>query len=153
MLRLIFCNRYYKIKWLLCAFSLVVDRDLLIGPPSQMAPIPHQITSADFVSFFMPQKSFNKPFEFLLYKTNRLHFSVCVYCNRSTVTRLRLVSYFFLLYTLWRHLCTRENVIYLLNRFLPKRSFKLIILLVTLHSNFLWHYIKITSFHHLFLCV
>ena len=28
----------------------------------------------------MPQKSFNKPFEFLLYKTNRLHFSVCVYC-------------------------------------------------------------------------
>ena len=33
--------------------------------------------------FFMPQKSFNKPFEFLLFKTNRLHFSMCVYCNRS----------------------------------------------------------------------
>ena len=29
-------------------------------------------------SFFMPQKSFNKPFEFLLYKTNRLHFFLCV---------------------------------------------------------------------------
>ena len=68
------------------------------------------------------QKSFNKPFEFLLY----------VYCNRSQktsqrvknnshATRLCLVSYFFVLYTLWRHLWsitvhthTRTNVIYLL---------------------------------------
>ena len=41
-------------------------------------------------SFFMPQKSFNKPFEFLLYKTNRLHFSVCVYCNRSQKTSQRV---------------------------------------------------------------
>ena len=48
------------------AFSLVVDRD-------------HQRTHTDGVrsrqqtclNFFMPQKSFNKPFEFLLYKTNR----------------------------------------------------------------------------------
>ena len=50
-------------------------------------------------------------FEFLWYKTNRLHFSVRVYCNRSQktsqrvknnshTTRLRLVSYFFVLYTL-----------------------------------------------------
>ena len=49
-------------------------------------------------SFFMPPKSFNKPFEFLLYKTNdhtRRH---------SHATRLRLVSYVFVLYTLWRHL-------------------------------------------------
>ena len=56
-------------------------------------------------SFFMPQTLFNKPFEFLLYKTNRLHFSVPVYCNWSQktsqrvknnchATRLRLVSYF-----------------------------------------------------------
>ena len=29
-------------------------------------------------TFFMPQKSFNKPLEFLLYKTNRLLSSVCV---------------------------------------------------------------------------
>ena len=60
-------------------------------------------------SFLVPQKSFNRPFECLLYKTNRLHFSVRVYCNRSQKTsqrvknnshaiRLRLVSYF--LYTL-----------------------------------------------------
>ena len=66
-------------------------------------------------SFFMPPKSFNKSFECLLHKTNRLHFSVCVYCNRSQktsqrvknnshATRFRLVSYFFVLYTLWRHL-------------------------------------------------
>ena len=43
-------------------------------------------------------KIFNKSFEFLLYKTNRLHFSVRVYCNsmicNSMITRLRLVTYF-----------------------------------------------------------
>ena len=43
-------------------------------------------------SFFMPQKSFNKPFEFLLYKTNRLHFSVHVYCNRSQKTSHHSIS-------------------------------------------------------------
>ena len=37
----------------------------------------------------------NKPFPLLLHKTNRLHFSVCVYCNGSQKTRLRLVSYLF----------------------------------------------------------
>ena len=56
-------------------------------------------------SFSMAPKSFNKPFEFLLYETNRLHFSVCVYCNRSQktsrvknnshATQLRLKSYIF----------------------------------------------------------
>ena len=44
------------------------------------------------------RKIFNKSFEFLLYKTNRLHFSVRVYCNsmicNSMITRLRLVTYF-----------------------------------------------------------
>ena len=45
-----------------------------------MTSNPHQQT---YFSFFMPPKSFNKQFEFLLYKTNRLHFSVCAYCNRS----------------------------------------------------------------------
>ena len=72
-----------------------------------MASNLRQITSADLFFFFLcPKKSFNKPFEFLLYKTNRLNFSVCVcvYCNRSQktsqrvknsgATRLRLVSYF-----------------------------------------------------------
>ena len=81
---------------------------------TQMASNPRQQTC---FSFFMPPKSFKRPFEFLLYKTNRLHFSACVYCNRSQMTsqrvknnshatRLRLVSYFFqfVLYTLWRHL-------------------------------------------------
>ena len=41
-------------------------------------------------SFFMPPKHFNKPFEFLLYKINRLHFSVCVYCSRSQKTSRRV---------------------------------------------------------------
>ena len=80
-------------------------------------------------SFFMPPNSFNKPFEFLLYKTNRLHFSVrgAVILNRlektckehrsrhSTATRVVV----FVLYTLWCHMWsitahTRKNVIYLL---------------------------------------
>ena len=51
----------YTTTWLLCAFSLVVDGD------QQMTSNPHQQTC---FSFFMPQKSFNKPFKFLLYKTN-----------------------------------------------------------------------------------
>ena len=41
-------------------------------------------------SFPMPHKYFNKSFEFLFYKTNRLHFSVCVYCNRSQKTSQRV---------------------------------------------------------------
>ena len=53
-------------------------------------------------SFLMPQK----PFKFLLYKTNRLHFSVCVYCNRSLFCSLHAVT------SSVTH--TRGNVIYLL---------------------------------------
>ena len=65
------------------AVSLVVDRELLKethtdGVKSTLDPV-----------IFMPPKSFNKPFEFLLYKTNRL-FSVCVYCNRSQKTLQRV---------------------------------------------------------------
>ena len=47
---------------------------------------------------FMPLKSFNKPFEFLLYKTNRLHFSEHVYCNRSQITSLTLTIYNIMVY-------------------------------------------------------
>ena len=70
-----------------------------------------QITSVDFFhapkifSFFTPQKSFNIPFEFLLYKTNRLHFSVCVYCNRSqnTSQRVKNNSHATRLFVLYMH--------------------------------------------------
>ena len=90
-------------------------------------------------SFFMPQKSFNKPFKFLLYKTNRLHFSVCVYCNRSQKTSKRVknnshatrVHTFFrvvlfsslhavTLSLIYHSARTRENVIYLLNIILTR---------------------------------
>ena len=58
-----------------------------------MAP---NLPSADlfFLFYAPPPKSFNKPFEFLLYKTNRLHFPVCVYCNRpqKTPQRVNIVS-------------------------------------------------------------
>ena len=77
--------------------------------------------------FFMPRKSFNKPFVFL-FKTNRLHFSVCVYCNRSQktshhvnnnshATQLRLVLYF-LFFTRCDFICDLlqyTRTVYLLN--------------------------------------
>ena len=75
---------FHTITWLLCAFSLVVDHDLLKDTHRW-----RQITSADLFFFFRAPKSFNKPFEFLLYKTNKLHFLVCVYCNRSQRTSQR----------------------------------------------------------------
>ena len=74
-------------------------------------------------SFFMPQKYFNKPFEFLLYKTNRLHFSVCVYCNRSQKTSQRVKNNSHALFcslhvvtssVIYYSIHTRRNVIYLL---------------------------------------
>ena len=70
-----------------------------------MESIPSQRTCS---SFFMHHKSFNKLFQFLLYKTNRLHFFMRVYCNRSLktsqrvknnrhATRLRLVYFLFVI--------------------------------------------------------
>ena len=75
-------------------------------------------------SFFTPQKSFNNPFQFLLYKTNRLHFSMCVYCNRSQktsqrvknnlhATQLHLVSYFLFLYKMSIYLLNIYIYIYI----------------------------------------
>ena len=52
-----------------------------------MASNPRQQTC---FPFFMLQKSFNKPFDFLLYETNKLYFSVCVSCNRSWKTSQRV---------------------------------------------------------------
>ena len=97
---------------------------------TQMASNPHQITSADLFYFFMPPKLFNKLFEFSLYKTNRLRFSVCVYCNRSqktsqrvrrtTVTALVSCRSFFSLHAVTLSMIyysthARKNVTYLLN--------------------------------------
>ena len=110
---------------------MVVVRDLVKGH-TQMTSNPRHITSADLFLFFHAPKSFNKPFEFLLYKTNRLHFPVCVYCNRlqktsqrvknnSHATRLRLVSSFFCSLhavtssVIYYSTHTWKNVIYLLN--------------------------------------
>ena len=66
-------NMFYTITWLVCAFSLVVDHDLL------------EDTHTDGVKSI----SFNKPFEFLLHKTNNVDYifpCVRVYCNRSQKT-------------------------------------------------------------------
>ena len=59
---------FHTIRRLLCALLLVVDRDLLKRDTDTDGVNPRQWTC---LSFFMPQKSFNKPFEFLLYETNR----------------------------------------------------------------------------------
>ena len=103
----------------MCTVSFVVHRDLLEDTQTDYV----KSTSADLFFFFHAPKTSHKPLEFLLYKTNRLHISVRVYCNRShktslrvknnsRATRLRLVSYF-----LFLTCCdaVRENVIHLFN--------------------------------------
>ena len=90
-------------------FILVVDRDLLKRTHS-WRQIHVRSRQQTCFSLLMPRKSFNKSFEFLLYKTNRLNFSVFV----CTVIDHR-----------WRHsvFChTRENVIYMLNKTLTTPS-------------------------------
>ena len=110
----------------MCAFSLVVDRDLLKDTYIDGVKSRQQTC----FSFFMLPKFFNKSFKFLLYKTNRLHFSMCVYCNRSQktsqhvkndshATRLRVIL-FCSLHTVTSSVIyystqTPKNVIYLLN--------------------------------------
>ena len=73
-----------------------------------MASNPSQIKSADLFFFFsscLPNPSINHLNFYCIYKTNRLHFSGRIYCNRSQktsqcaknnshATRLRLLSYF-----------------------------------------------------------
>ena len=90
-------KRFYTKTWLLCAFSLVVDRDDVKSTP------------------YHPQNPSIHPLNFYCIKQIDNIFSVCVYWNRSQktsqrvknnshTTRLRLVTYFLVLYTLWRHL-------------------------------------------------
>ena len=71
-------NRLYTIMWLLCAFFIGCWPWSIKGDTHRWRQI-HAISrqQAWFFSFRAP-KSFNKPFEFLLYKTNREHFSLCV---------------------------------------------------------------------------
>ena len=109
----------YTITWFLCAFSLVVDRDLLKDTHTRMVWNPRQQTC---FSFFMPPKSFNKPFQFLLYI---LYVCVnCIYIIYKLYTCIQIlyiyiqkmsqrvknntpiyfVSYFVVLYTLWHDL-------------------------------------------------
>ena len=64
----------YTTTWLLRAFLLVVD---LLKDTHRWRQIHVRSRQQTCFSFFMPPKSFNKPFEFLLYETNRLYF-VCV---------------------------------------------------------------------------
>ena len=55
------------ITWLLCAFSLVVDRDRLKDKHTDdVKSTPYYVSRLIFL--LHAQKSFNKPFEYLLYK-------------------------------------------------------------------------------------
>ena len=73
-------------------------------------------------SFFMPAKFLNKPFGFLSYKTNRLHFSVHVYCNRSqkmsqrVKNKSRLLTLSVTPSVIYYSTHTLKNLIYLLIR-------------------------------------
>ena len=116
-------NKDYTITWLLCAFSLVVDRDLLKDTIVFLFSCPKN-PSINHLNFYCIKQIDN--------------IFPCVYCNRSQktsqrvknnshATRLRLVSYFLVLYTLWRPLWsiavhTRKNVTYLLNIYQQKRN-------------------------------
>ena len=81
-----------------------------------------KFTSADLFSVFHDPKIL-QTFDFLLYETNRLHFSVRMYCNRSQMTSRRVKNNHATRHCL--HAVTssvidysthaRENVIYLLN--------------------------------------
>ena len=52
-------NKFYTITWLLCAFSLVVDRYLLND--THKWPLIHvRSRQQTYFAFFMPQKSFNE---------------------------------------------------------------------------------------------
>ena len=115
----------YTITWLLCAFSLVVDRDLLEDTHTRWNHV------SRLFLFPCPQNPSINHMNSYCIKQIHEFCSVSVYCNKSQrtsqrvknndhTTRLRLMSYFFVLYTLWCHLWsitvhTRENVIYLLN--------------------------------------
>ena len=94
-----------------------------------MTSNPRHITPVDLFCIFHARKTFNKQFEYLLYKTNRKNFFlVCVSCNRSQKTsqrvknnshaaRLRLVSYanYDVIYDLLQYTHARENVMHLLS--------------------------------------
>ena len=111
----------YKITWLLWAFSLVVDRDQL-KDTHRWRQNHVRLRQQTCFSFFMPQKSFNKPFDFLLYKTmwfllyktNRQHLSVFVYCTRSQKTSQRVNTCCDVVGDLLQYTHT-GNVIYMLN--------------------------------------
>ena len=75
------CTVLYNNVTSVCIFiGCWLVRDILKDKHTQVVSNPCQKTC---FSLFMPPKSFNKPFEFLLYKTNILHLSVHVYCNWS----------------------------------------------------------------------
>ena len=74
----------------MCSFSLVVDHDLLKDTYTDGVRSTSYHVSRLVFLFSWPPKFFIEPFEFLLYKTNGLHFSVCAYCNRSQKTSQRV---------------------------------------------------------------
>ena len=107
-------NKIYKIAWLLCAVSSVVDRDLLKGTYTDGVK-----STSDYVNrlvflfscpknpsinhlnyYCMKQIDYIFPFEYC----NRKQKTSQRVKNNSHPTRLRFVLYVFVLYALWRHL-------------------------------------------------
>ena len=101
---------YNNVTSILCAFSLVVDRDLLKDTHRDDVK-PRHITSADLFFFFMPQNPSINHLNFYCIKqiynifpcvctVNRSQKTSQRVKNNSHTTRLRLESDIFLLYTL-----------------------------------------------------
>ena len=88
----------YNCVGLRTCISIVVDRDLLKDTRMYRWRQIH-VRSRQLFSFFHAPKILQKPSEFSLYETNRLHFSVCV-C--SIIDHIRRHSDVFVLYTLYK---------------------------------------------------
>ena len=87
----------YTITWLLCAFSLVVDRDLLEDTHTHIT-VPRHITSADLFFFLFPKSC----------SINHLNYIFPCACQDVAACKEQQSGHsivvLFVLYTLWRYL-------------------------------------------------
>ena len=126
----------YTITWLLCAFSLVVDRDLLKDTHRwPWRSLVENLCTRNMFSFACNYQITNKVLQLqtLWHPSVRKQFSMCVYCNRSQKTSACKEQKSITRYEVdWRDCCslhavmssviyysthTWKNVIYLLNKY------------------------------------
>ena len=105
----------YTITWLLCAFSLVVDQILEDTHTDGVKSTSDHVSRLVSIFSCPPNPSINHLNFYCIKQIDYIFPCMHVYCNRSQktsqrvknsshATRLHLVSHFFVLYKLWRHL-------------------------------------------------